>query len=314
VDRIIGEINGNGKGPLLIFIGGVHGNEAQGLIALENIFTQFKGNTENLRGRAVAIRGNLEAIRQNIRFVTFDLNRIWDVKHFKRAVDVQAAEVFELQAIRQIVDKELEGEYTEAFLIDLHTTSAPTIPFLVTTKKAENQEFARKFNVPYVTGLTGYLDGTMLSWMCEKGYNGMAFEAGQHHSKTSMIKHEAFVRLSMYYSGFCPKLTEEEVKELHNLLEDELMPKHNHFELIERYKIDEEEEFVMEEGFANFQRIYKGEVLATNKHGDILSDLNANIFMPLYQEQGNDGYFIIEPFVGVKEEIEEAKARQSAGV
>ncbi len=296
MERIIGEINGEEKGPLLIFIGGVHGNEAQGLIALENIFSQFKGSTAGLKGRAIALRGNLEAIRQNIRFVTFDLNRIWDVKHFKRAIDVQAAEVFELQAIRKIVEEELKGDFTQAYLIDLHTTSAPTIPFIVTTKKPGNQDFVQKMNVPYVTGLVGHLDGTMLAWMCEKGHCGMAFEAGQHHSKTSMIKHEAFVRLSMYYSGFTPNLSDEEVSKLHNLLEDELMPKQNHFELKERYRIDEEEEFKMGEGFSNFQRIYQGEVLATNKYGDILSQVNANIFMPLYQEQGNDGFFIIEPF------------------
>lgn len=295
MERIIGTIDGAEKGPLLIFVGGMHGNEAQGMIALENIFESMKAQKEGVRGRAIALRGNLEAIRQNIRFVTFDLNRIWDVKHFKRSVDVQAAELVELQALREIIEQELQGEYTEAMLIDLHTTSAPTIPFIVTTKRIKNLDFVQRMNVPYVTGLSGHLEGTMLEWMTSKGFCGLAFEAGQHHSKTSMIKHEAFVRLSMYYSGFTPDLDEQEVLSLHNLLEDELMPKHNHFQLIERYRIDEEEDFRMEEGFANFQRIYEGEVLATNKHGDILSKVNANIFMPLYQEQGNDGFFIIEP-------------------
>ena len=51
----------------------------------------------------------------------------------------------------------------------------------------------------------------------------------------------------------------------------------------------------MEEGFANFEKIYKGEVLATNQFGDIMSAIDGNIFMPLYQKQGMDGFFIIKP-------------------
>jgi len=62
-----------------------------------------------------------------------------------------------------------------------------------------------------------------------------------------------------------------------------------------RYKIDEEEDFVMEPGFTNFQRIFKGQVLAKNNKGDVLSPVDGNIFMPLYQKQGNDGFFIVQP-------------------
>lgn len=301
MERRIGEIVGQKPGPLLIYIGGLHGNEAMGLDALENSFNSFDIPLDQVCGKAIALRGNLEAIRQNIRFVSMDLNRIWDVKHFKRANDYQAAELYELQALRRVIEEELKGDYTEVFLMDLHTTSAPTIPFIVTKETEKNTEMIKNLNIPYVTGVVGYLDGTMLAWMCEKGYSGMAFEAGQHYSRTSMIKHEAFVKLSMHYSGFTPDISDEEVSELHNLLEDELRPKHNHFKLIKRYKIDEEEDFKMCDGYSNFQKIYKGEVLATNVKGDILSDVNANIFMPLYQKQGNDGFFVIEPVWKVAE-------------
>ncbi|MBT8327818.1 MAG: succinylglutamate desuccinylase/aspartoacylase family protein [Bacteroidia bacterium] len=295
MERIIGEITGDGEGPLLIFIGGIHGNETTGISALEKVFNEFSFGTTQVKGRAIALRGNLEAIRQNIRYLSMDLNRIWDVKHFKRANDYHAAEVYELLELRRIIEKELKGDFSRAYLIDLHTTSAPTIPFLVTKDTPDNISFVENLDVPYVTGLIGYLDGTMLGWMCEKGHCGMAFESGQHHSRVSIIKHEAFVVLSMFYSGFMPDLSDSLVSELHEILDDELKPKHNHFELIKRYKIDEEEEFKMEAGFSNFQKIIKSEVLAKNKHGDIVSDVNGNIFMPLYQSKGDDGFFIIKP-------------------
>lgn len=49
----------------------------------------------------------------------------------------------------------------------------------------------------------------------------------------------------------------------------------------------------MEPGFFNFKTIAKGQVLANEKKGQILSHRNARIFMPLYQKQGSDGFFII---------------------
>ena len=204
MERIIGEIEGTESGPLLIFVAGLHGNEAQGLIALENIFNHFNYNGK-IAGKAIALRGNIEAIRQNIRYVSQDLNRIWDVKHYKRAVDYHAAEVYELLALREIIEAEIAKKYNKVYLIDLHTTSAPTIPFAVTKISAQNQAFVEQMGVPYITNLKGFLDGTMLAWMNDKGHRGMAFEAGQHYSQQSMIKHEAFVCLAMYYSALHPK-------------------------------------------------------------------------------------------------------------
>lgn len=294
MERIIGEIQGSEPGPLLIFVAGLHGNEAQGLVALENVFKNFQ-KQGRICGRAIALRGNIEAIRQNIRYISQDLNRIWDVKHYKRALDYHSAEVYELLGLRKIIEAELAKGYTKNYLLDLHTTSAPTIPFAVTKLVSDNEQFVAKFGVPYITHLKGFLDGTMLAWMSEKGHCGMAFEAGEHYSQQSMIKHEAFIQLAMHYSGFMPDIGIEYVEKLRNFLEDELMPKHNHFELKLRYKIDEEEDFAMEPGFTNFQRIFKGQVLAKNNKGDVLSPVDGNIFMPLYQKQGNDGFFIVQP-------------------
>jgi len=44
-----------------------------------------------------------------------------------------------------------------------------------------------------------------------------------------------------------------------------------------------------------FERIYEGEILAKNQDGEIISKHDGNIFMPLYQKEGRDGFFIIEP-------------------
>lgn len=45
--------------------------------------------------------------------------------------------------------------------------------------------------------------------------------------------------------------------------------------------------------FQNFDKINKGQVLALSNNRPIKAPMNGLIFMPLYQEQGKDGYFII---------------------
>jgi len=46
--------------------------------------------------------------------------------------------------------------------------------------------------------------------------------------------------------------------------------------------------------YNNFDPITKGEILAYDKNGPIISPYDGLILMPLYQKQGNDGFFIIQ--------------------
>jgi succinylglutamate desuccinylase len=50
--------------------------------------------------------------------------------------------------------------------------------------------------------------------------------------------------------------------------------------------------FKMFPGFQNFSPIRKGEPLATDRHGIVYAPNGGCILMPLYQGQGNDGFFI----------------------
>ncbi|NJN26908.1 MAG: hypothetical protein HC819_13470 [Cyclobacteriaceae bacterium] len=50
----------------------------------------------------------------------------------------------------------------------------------------------------------------------------------------------------------------------------------------------------MKAGYVNFQHVDKGEILAHDNHGPVASTRNAHIFMPLYQDQGCDGFFLVQ--------------------
>jgi hypothetical protein len=66
------------------------------------------------------------------------------------------------------------------------------------------------------------------------------------------------------------------------------------FEIKFRYLIQQDEDFRMKDGFVNFQKVEKGETLAFNQNGKIRAKRSGNIFMPLYQSQGCDGFFLIK--------------------
>ena len=62
VGRVIGEAHGNEDGPVLVFFGGVHGNEPAGVIALMRVFEKLKQMDLPLRGSIYAYSGNMAAL------------------------------------------------------------------------------------------------------------------------------------------------------------------------------------------------------------------------------------------------------------
>ena len=296
--RIIGD-TGVKTGNTCLFIGGIHGNEMAGIGALETVFNNLKHSPREFVGRAIAVVGNLKAMRENKRFMFKDMNRIWDREtlddlHYER-LDYSKEEYVELRELYQLLQEIISETTGKLFVIDLHTTSSPTIPFIVTNKNDQCLEFTNEFPMPVVSGLTGFLDGTLLSYINDLGHVGLAYEAGQHKSAQSLMKHESFVWLCLNNTEVCKDFDEDFILKHHENLEEELVTRNNHFKLISRYKIKKDEVFEMNAGYANFQKIHKGEELANNQEGPINSPYDGYIFMPLYQPQGDDGFFIIKP-------------------
>ena len=60
-----------------------------------------------------------------------------------------------------------------------------------------------------------------------------------------------------------------------------------------KHIVEDNDEFVMNLGFSNFDEVQKGDWLASDKNGKILALSDGYILMPLYQKQGNDGFFIV---------------------
>ena len=295
--RFIFDIKGEKDGPTILFIGGMHGNEPAGCLALAMVEKELK--KLKISGRAIGINGNLKALQLSKRFLEKDLNRIWIPDNIKRYLrgelrKDESPELNELIEIHEIIDEILNSNKDNLYFIDLHTTSSATIPFITLNDSINNRQFCKKFALPIVLGIEEVLLGPMLSYINDLGYVAMAFEAGSHDDINSIYHHEAFVWLCLVYTKCLNKKDVKNFNEHKQRLSKTKSKQTEFYEVLYRYGIEPEDKFKMEPGFSNFQPVNKNQIIASYKEGKILSDRNANIFMPLYQKQGNDGFFMIK--------------------
>jgi succinylglutamate desuccinylase len=181
--------------------------------------------------------------------------------------------------------KEFMNGDQETYFIDLHTTSGESMPFMSVSDTAANRGFVKKFNIPAVLGIEEYIEGPLLNYASAKGHVSVAFEAGQHSSPNAVRNHRCFVKQVLAELDMTQAIS-------WNALDEGL--DENLFTVVHREVVSPEREFAMKPGFENFQTIKKGEVLAQDVHGEIVSEHDGRIFMPLYQKEGTDGFFIIK--------------------
>jgi succinylglutamate desuccinylase len=298
VVRIIGHIQGSAKGPTLLFFGGIHGNEQSGVTALEHIFCELKEKPLPCNGVVYGIRGNLPALFQGKRFLEKDLNRLWTKNKIEKIRNKQglhrSLEETELVILYDLISKILEKEQGPFYFIDLHTTSSKTLPFITINDALINRRFSKLFPVPIILGIEEYLEGPLLSFINSKGYVSLGFEAGQHTEEVSIKNSIAFIWLAMTYSRFLSKAEVPNFKKHHRQLQESAERNSNFYEIVYRYHINDSTEFRMMEGFRSFEEIGKGVPIAMENDTFIMAETDTIIFMPLYQEQGEEGYFLIK--------------------
>lgn len=296
VGRIIGKINGSKSGPTIIFTAGIHGNEPSGVFALERVIRELKEKDVSITGNVLAISGNLWALERGMRYEKQDLNRLW--KGGKMRQLEYGELVAENEDMRQQIDiyetlknvmDEHEGPY---YFMDLHTTSSETIPFLTVNDSILNRQFTKQYPVPIILGIEEYLDGPLLSYVNKLGYVAFGYEGGQHDDLAAIENHVAFIYLTLAFAGVVEHY-QVDFQHYYEVLAKNSIDTRHFYEIFYRHGIKEDEEFVMKPGFVNFQPIQKGEELATCNGETLCSTSNSRIFMPLYQSQGSDGYFMI---------------------
>lgn len=296
VDRLIGDI-GSPQGPILVVIAGIHGNEPAGVKGLERLFAALDKKRADLSGRLVGIRGNLKALELGERFLQEDLNRMWTVDRVHQAVNAKGskAEEMEQHELFRTIIEVLRKSNGHAYFLDLHTTSAPAPPFINMNDTLDNRRFAAHFPIHTILGIEEVLDGPLLGFMNECGYSSLGFEAGQHEDPRSIDLSYHFVAWASQAIGLLNVEDLPEAKGHYRALSRAMDEEPKTFEVRRRQAVEPKDGFQMEPGFMSFQKVEKGQVLARTHEGVLEANEDARVFMPLYQSQGGDGFFLIRP-------------------
>jgi len=305
-DRIISHHKGTQDGPLLIVFGGMHGNEPAGVKAIELMgkmldVEPITNPSFQYRGTFLGLVGNLKAFRQNKRYINKDLNRMWTKENLAIVENASPEELddelSEMKSILSILREVIKKENPEKVIIlDLHTTSSFGGIFSIVTNDKESLDIAIELHAPVITGMLEGIKGTTLHYFISENFGvpmiPVTFESGQHNEEMSINRAIAALTNCMRTIG---SVRPEDVENQHDNLLIEYsanLPKVS--KLISKHHINKGDKFVMKPDFENFQKVKKGEAIAYDKNGDILAPEDALILMPLYQKQGEDGFFLIK--------------------
>jgi len=301
-EHLIAEFIGNETGASLIVFGSIHGNEPSGVLAMRRIFPTLEKLEDRLNGRVYFLAGNTRALNKNVRFITLDLNRHWTPENIRRnspgsQINTISVEDIEQTELLKILNGILSTARSEVYTLDLHSTSAESAPFAMIGDTRRNRDFAQKFPSTILLGIEEQLDSTILEYINNLGAVTMGFEAGQHYSTAAVDNQEALIWLALINSGI---LSESQIplKEYEHTLR-EAMGDPRIVEIRHRHRISPSDKFTMKPGYENFQSVKKGEVLASDRTGAIRAIETGLLLMPLYQAQGEDGFFLgreISPF------------------
>jgi succinylglutamate desuccinylase len=306
-NRIIVEYEGPNPGPLLICLAGVHGNEPAGLKALSLLgkmldVEPITNPGFRFNGKILGIHGNLKASETGTRFIDYDLNRLFTVENIsqvrKTPVHNLTNEWYELRQIVDLIDEQIESYQPEKVVfLDLHTTTAGGGIFAIVTDDKTSLEIGKELQVPVIKGMLEGLKGTTLHYYNSDNFKipitSVCFESGQHNDPLSVNRAIASVLNCMRSIG---NVDLKDVESLH----DKLLIQYSKdlplvSKLLFKYEVKKDENFIMKEGYENFQMVEQGEWLANNKDGKILAPEKGLLLMPLYQNLGDDGFFIIRP-------------------
>ena len=306
-NRLLGVYKGEAPGPLLLFNGGMHGNEPAGVRAIELLMKMLEvehiTNPEfKLMGTVVGLLGNRRAFAKKSRFIQRDMNRLFTEERLTKIretpINKLRSEDRELSEWTSLVN-DLIDQYgsDKTYFIDLHTTTAEGGIFTIPGFGAESLDLAHKLKAPVITGMLDGLRGTSLHYFGSKVFNNeiaaVCFESGQHNDPRSVNRAIAgMINVMRAVGAVNPKDIEHQHDRIIATYAQGL-PKQSALKYA--HSITKKDKFRMKPGYRNFQGIRKGEVLAEDRKGPIKAPLNGNILMPLYQKQGDDGFFIVQP-------------------
>jgi succinylglutamate desuccinylase len=303
--HIIDTYEGKQHGALLLIVTTLHGNEPAGEKAVNTVLRLLKEEEERnkafeFKGKIVGLVANHLAKAKQKRYLDTDMNRIWTterLQHIENAEKLSLAEERQAKTLLQTIRAEIAAyKPTSLYLLDLHTTTVSGGIFTVVPESKISEQIGLSLYAPVITGFANLLQGTLMTYFSGE-FEGLqsvtlTFESGQHEDEDSVTNAVSAIINTMRATGCVAPQDVEDKHDERLRARAATLPRKAH--LIYRHAISVSDNFKMRPGFQNFQPVKKKEILADDRKGIIRALDDALILMPLYQKQGNDGFFLIK--------------------
>ncbi len=295
--RVLSHFKKDESGPVVVALAGMHGNENYGVSAVRKVDELLNESDGLSSGEFIGLAANIPALKERVRFINEDMNRIWfpsiiDKIRRTPVENMLTNERLQIKKLLQILDPYILQSDREVIFVDLHSFSAPGGLFLITPRGKRSEKLVG-LSTPMIFGIDDALQGAALRYLHDQGHTAMAFEGGMHHESRTLTNMVAFLLLINARFGLIqPQLLKDfDVYQKHIRVEASNLPQK--VELVYKHIIEPGDRFIMRPGFENFQSVREGDWLADDQTGRIFSPCDGYMLMPLYQEQGDDGFFIV---------------------
>ena len=298
VKRLIGNLDSGRPGPTVVLLAGVHGNEPAGIEAVAAVLAELRRQQPRLRGRIVGLCGNLGALAAGHRYLARDLNRGWtrdDVASLLAPGSARRlAEDEEQRELLRVIAPLLAAAREPLVFLDLHSTSGESPPFAVMADVLRNRKVGLALPLPVVLGIEEMLDSTALGYLCDLGHVAVGVEGGQNLDRRTRANHEAAIWITLAAAGSMAAADVPDLAAHRARLRAAARGVPGVLEVRHRHVVGEDDGFAMVPGFASFQPLARGEVVAHDARGPVRAPEGGYMLMPRYQGQGQDGYFIVK--------------------
>lgn len=297
ITRVRGSVVGSAAGPSLVVVAGIHGNEPAGLEAADRVLARLQQRDRPLRirGEFVVFAGHVAGLNRGVRFVHRDLNRGWSEENVAalQAKDEASldGEDREQRGLIDAIDAAVARARGDVVLADIHTSSAPGVPFVLYGKSDAQRAFVSAFPIPVISGIVDKVEGVLSEFVAARGPVAFSVEGGQHDAASSRDSLEAILWLSLQQAGILDEDEVPEVLQARRTLEQMRGDLPRMVDVTARHAIGPDDHFVMEQGFRCVDRIGKGQLLAHDKNGELRAEEDGVVVLPLYQKLGSDGFF-----------------------
>jgi succinylglutamate desuccinylase len=263
----IDTFGGNHPGPSVLIVGGTHGNEPMGVKIIQALKKELKH--QKINGEIILMIGNPSAVEKKVRAVDCDFNRLFgdEAKLKKKTVEALLKEevrALEIMPLLKRVD----------YLLDIHSTLKPSIPFLYMENTPKHRRAAQGFSVPYIISPfpkfhNEAFQSCMDNFVDAHGGIGITYETGWHKDHSNFKKVLSNVKHFLKAVGVA--FNDFESKAINSTPQ-----------LLFLYKelIAQTEDFVFEKDFYNFSFVSKGEVIAQDGNKPVSVDQDCYFIFP----------------------------------